>query len=79
MDPKTALDEVVHVLAEIGEDPAHAEDHAPALAEAVQHLREAHVEVPGALASLTDRIAHAPRAAEAASDEDDEPFDNLPV
>ena len=79
IDPKTALAEVVHVLDDIKQDPTHAADHGADLAEAVAHLREANVDVPGTLSALTDTLCQSARA-KAARDEDIEDlFDNMPI
>lgn len=77
MDPKIALDEVVHVLHDIEVDPDHAAAHGSELAQAVGHLREAHVEVPASLERL--RRSLSARAAQDADDGVEGQFDNMPV
>ncbi len=79
MDSKTALDEVVHVLHDIEVDPTHAAEHGGELAEAVAHLREAHVEVPPSLDALSSALEVASNRAIASEDAIEEGFDNMPV
>lgn len=79
MDPKTALNEVVHVLHDIEDDRAHAAEHSGELAEAVAHLREAHVEVPASLEGLTRKLEVASNRAIASDAGIEDQFDNMPV
>lgn len=79
MDPKQALNEVVHVLEEIKHDPTHADEHGQALAHAVDHLRDADVEVPDTLANLAESLTKTQAEAHARDEQIEDGFDNLPV
>ncbi len=79
MDPKTALDEVVHVLHDIEVDPKHAAEHGAELAEAVEHLRDAEVEVPASLESLNQSLSASANQHEAEEEVVEHQFDNMPI
>jgi len=79
MDPKTALDEVVHVLHDIEVDPKHAAEHGGELAQAVDHLRDAKVEVPASLESLNKNLSTSAKQHEAEEDAVEHQFDNMPI
>lgn len=75
MDPKTALDEVVHVLHDIEVDPEHGAE----LAKAVEHLRDAEVEVPTSLESLNQSLSASANQHEAEEEVVEHQFDNMPI
>lgn len=79
MSDLAALDDVRKLLDEIERDACRTEAHAAALAEAVGRLRRDAVVLPEALEARIGRQASVAAAWSLGDDDDDAPFDNMPV
>ena len=78
MTKKSTFDHVTEVLSDIHKDPGHALDHCAELERAVEELQDEDIEIPEGLNALKSGLK-AKLADKRTADEDDAPFDNLPI